>query len=147
MSVFLWAERTSLNSANQMRDGCVRWSGKQLGGPVQGSAAVARYWPRCLIKTKTQTSPGARVFRFATCQALRPLERGPRQSSPFEDRGAASLAFWSAPLGKSTAWRVQGRGLAWDSGGVGRRGETHSTLINTWPHYLSHVAGSHWGKV
>lgn len=25
-------------------------------------------------------------------------------------------------------------------------GETHSTLINTWPHYLSHVAESHWGK-
>lgn len=75
---------------------------------------------------------------------------------PFGTQPSPKQSLWGlqhsqSGLLKYTAWQInraaiQGRSLDWDSRGVGRRGEMHSTLINTWPHYLSHVAESHWGK-
>lgn len=86
------------------------------------------------------------MFWFAPCQELRPLDSSPRQSSPFEDGSTARLAFWSALLGKSSvppSWAAALIGIHRTSA-EGRK--THSTLINTWPHYLSHAAESRWGK-
>lgn len=54
--------------------------------------------------------------------------------------------FEVALLGKSSAppsWAAALIGIHRASA-EGRK--THSTLINTWPHYLSHVAESRWGK-
>lgn len=85
-------------------------------------------------------------FDLPPCQELRPLDSSPRQSSPFEDGCTARLAFWSALLGKSSAppsWVAALIGIHRVSV-EGRK--THSTLINTWPHYLSHVVESRWGK-
>lgn len=145
--MLLWVSDLRLQPVNKMETYA---SGVWINSTSEGAevTAVTCYPYRRLIKTKTQTLPAAPllVFCFATCQALRPLERRPRQNGPFEDCGSASLAFWSALPGESAAASIQGRSLDWDSRGVGRRGEMHSTLINTWSHYLSHVAESHWGK-
>lgn len=85
-------------------------------------------------------------FDLPPCQELRPLDSSPRQSSPFEDGCTARLAFWSTLLGKSSipsSWAAALIGIHWASE-EGRK--THSTLINTWPHYLSHVVESRRGK-
>ncbi len=123
-------------------------SGGSVSSTSEGAEvmAVGCYQLRRLIKTKTHELLPALVFRSATCQELRPSVR-----SPSPKQSLWGLQRSQSGLLKYTAWQInrvaiQGRSLDWDSQGVGRRGETHSTLINTWPHYLSHVAESHWGK-
>lgn len=105
---------------------------------------VICYWCRRLIKTKTQTSPGARV---SICHMP--------NTPPFGTQLLPKESLWGlqhsqSGLLKYTAWQIkrttiQCPSLDWDSQGVNRLGETHSTLINTWPHYLSHVAKFQWG--
>lgn len=123
------------------------------GGPANSTSesaevtAVACYRRRRLIKTKTQTSPSACVCDLPH---------------------AKNSALWNAALAKAVPLRTAAQPV-WPFevlclanqprrdpgpqpwlGFKGRRqmrGETHSTLINTWPHYLSHVAAeSHRGK-
>lgn len=78
------------------------------------------------------------------------------RTPPFGTQPSPKQSLWGlqhsqSGLLKYTAWQINrtavlGGSLDWDSQGVSRRGETHSTLINTWPHYLSHVVESRWGK-
>lgn len=75
---------------------------------------------------------------------------------PFGTQPSPKKSLWGlqhsqSGLLKCITWqfnhtKMQGCSLDLNSWGVSKREETHSTLINTWPHYLSHVAELHWGK-
>lgn len=106
---------------------------------------VTCYWSWCLIKKKTQTSPGIRVSICCRATTL------PFGTQPSPKQSLWGLQHSQSGLLKCIAWqfsctKMQGSSLDLDSWGVSRRKETHSTLINTWPHYRSHVAELRWGK-
>lgn len=122
---------------------------------VNGQVGGCRAWRRRLqsasgsrlIETKTWTFPAAPVSishmprtppfgRAALAKAV-PLRAAAQPVWPFE-----VLCLANQP-------RRRPARLPW-LGFTGRRQtgeETHSTLINTWPHYLSRVAESRKGKI
>lgn len=109
------------------------------------------WWLLSAIRTDIWSKQKHKLLPVLAFQSAHMPNTPPFGMQPAPKQSLWGLQHSQSGLLKYTVWQInratiQGRSFDWDLRGVNRREETHSTLINTWPHYQSHVAESHWGR-